>query len=186
MANKNNFINGAQFAQVINEIKGCQFASIAYGTTTESMNKKLVGGKKNPYNGRLCSVTEMSGLQIGANYQNAVNNRTESKDFVAEKLPWGEWLRPNYLIGHKGETYLRAYKTKSSVTNVTYYLDGEKVEDKAVLAEIKANIRQSAPSARQMAEGIAEEDQVKPFTTNISNIKSATINGKTYVLVAMV
>ena len=179
---KKNFVTPSEFVEVINNIKGCQFASIAYISLTESIDKKLVGGKKNPYNGKLKSITTMSGIQIGANYENAVNNRTEGKDFVAESLPWGEWMRPNYLISHKGNIYLRAYKTKASNTEVAYYENNVLVEDKAKLKDIYENIRKSGDSKKQSEIGIEEKDQVKPFTVNIANIQSAVINGVTYII----
>lgn len=182
MAIKKDFLTPSEFVEVINSLKGCQFASIAYVSDVAAMDKKLIGGKKNPYNGRLFSLTLMSGIQIGANYENAVNNRTEDKNFIAESLPWGEWMRPNYLISHKGNVYLRAYKTKSSKTEISYYLDGALVEDEKTIKDIKANIRNSTESKRQSEIGISEKEQVKPFTTNVSNIKSAVINGVTYLV----
>lgn len=183
---KKQFVTPSEFAEVINNIKGCQFASIAYVSDTASIDKKLVGGKKNPYSGQLKSITTMSGIQIGASYENAVNNRTEGKDFVAESLPWGEWLRPNYLIAHKGNIYLRAYKTKSSKTEIAYYKDNVLVDDKATITDICANIRKSGESKKQSEIGIEEKDQVKPFTTNITNIRSAVIDGVTYIIAAIV
>ena len=179
---KKSFVTPNEFAEVINNLKGCQFASIAYVSDTASIDKKLIGGKKNPYNGKLKSITTMSGIQIGANYENAVNNRTEEREFVAESLPWGEWMRPNYLISHKGNVYLRAYKTKASDTKVAYYEDNVLVEDKATLSDINKNIRTNGESKRQSEIGIDEKDQVKPFTVNIANITSAVIDGVTYII----
>ena len=183
---KKRFVTPSEFVEIINNLKGCQFASIAYTSDTASINKKLVGGKSNPYNGKLSSITTMSGIQIGANYENAVNNRTDGKDFVAESLPWGEWLRPNYLISHKGNIYLRAYKTKSSKTDISYYMEGALVDDQATIANITANIRKNGESKRQSEVGIEEKDQVKPFTTNIANIESAVIDGVTYIIAKIV
>ena len=179
---KKRIVTPSEFVEIINNLKGCQFASIAYTSNTSSIDKKLVGGKRNPYNGKLSSITTMSGVQIGANYENAVNNRTDDKDFVAESLPWGEWMRPNYLISHKGNIYLRAYKTKSSKTDISYYMDGVLVNDKETIANINANIRKSGESKRQSEIGIEEKNQVKPFTTNIANIESAVIDGVTYII----
>jgi len=175
------FVTPNEFAEVINGLNGCQFASIVYVTETESINKKLIGGKKNPYNGKLSSITSISGIQIGANYENAVNNRTE-EEFVAEPLPWGEWIRANYLIGHKGNVYLRCYKTKSTNTEVAYYEDGNIVKDSDKLSDIYKNIRSNSDSKRQSEVGIDGKDQVKPFTINITNIMSAVINGVTYII----
>lgn len=182
---KREILTPSEFAAMIKEMKGCQFASISYQTETAAIDKKLVGGKRNPYNGQLSSITEICGIQIGANYENAVNNRTDGKDFVAESLPWGEWIRPNYLIGHKGNIYLRAYKTKATKTEVSYYQNGSIVENDDTLKEIKANIRSNGDSKRQSEMGIEEKDQVKPFNVNIANIKTAVIDGTTYIIASV-
>lgn len=180
---KREILTPSEFVQMINSMKGCQFASISYQTETAAIDKKLVGGKSNAYNGKLSSITEMCGVQIGANYENAVNNRTEDgTEFTAEKLPWGEWLRPNYLIGHKGNVYLRAYKTKASKTEVAYYLNGSIVESEETLKDINANIRSKGESKRQSELGIDAKDQVKPFNVNVANIKTAVIDGTTYII----
>lgn len=182
---KKKVLTPSEFARVINNLTGCQFASISYVTPTAAIDKKLVGGKRNPYNGEVSTITAMTSVQIGASYENAVNNRTD-EDFKAEKLPWGEWLRPNYLIGHKGATYLRAYKIKTTKSTVSYYKNGELVDDATERDNISANIRKSAPSARQSEVGIDKEDMVMPFNVNIENIRQATINGTTYIIAAVV
>lgn len=177
---KANFINESEFIAIIANLKGCQFATIAYSSDAVSNNKKLQGGKKNPYYNRVVTITEIASAQIGKNYENAVNNRTAERDFEAEALPWGEWIRPNYLIGHKGATYLRAYKCKTTKTSKKFYLDGKAVTDGKVEKEIQANFREHSESKRQSDAGIAVEDQVKPFNVNVTNIVFATINGTTY------
>ena len=179
---KKNFLSESDFIALVQAIKGCKFASIEYTTDVTATNKKLIGGKKNPYNGHLSYTTYM-GVQIGASYENAVNNRLpkeEKGEFEAEALPWGEWIRPNYLIGHKGATYLRAYKYRNGMTDRTYFLDGKKVTDEKIIANILENIRDNATSARQQSYGIAEEEQVKPFAVNIANIEGITIDKESY------
>ena len=178
---KRQILTPSEFVAMVNGMKGCQFASISYVTETAAIDKKLIGGKKNPYNGQLSSITDMVSVQIGANYENAVNNRTE-EEFTAERLPWGEWIRPNYTIGHKGNVYLRAYKTKSTKTDINYYLNGSLVTSKDVKDAICSVIRKSGESVRQSELGIKEEDQVKPFVVNVDNIIRATINGVEYMI----
>ena len=122
-------------------------------------------------------------LQVNANYENAVNNRLPKGDgngekFVAESLPWGEWLVPNKVIVHKGKYYLRLYVTKSVKKETAYYLDGVKTN-----INIAAEIRENKPSARQAEVGIAVEDMVKPFTICAENVSSMTLNGVTYNIV---
>ena len=175
-------INKSEFVNIINNLKGCQFVYIGYTTDAPSLNKKIIGGQSNIYHNRLTSRTEISGIQIGANYENAVNNRINEKDFIAKSLPWGEWLRTNYLISHKGKIYLRAYKTKSTTTNTQYYLDNRLAQGHE-LSDILNNLRNNnSTSKRQSDIGIDEKDQVKPFTLNIDSINCAVINGITYVI----
>lgn len=180
---KRNAISVSELVNIVSNVKCCQFASISYGTPIESLNKKLIGGQKNEYYGRASSITSMSGVQINANYENAVNNRLPSGDgsgekFVAEKLPWGEWLVPNKVITHKGKHYLRLYVTKSVKKSTSYYLDGVKTD-----INIGKEIRESKPSNRQAEAGIAVEDMVKPFTICADNVSSITLNGTTYNVV---
>lgn len=180
---KKSAISIDELVSIVSGIKCCQFVSISYGTPIEAMNKKLIGGRSNCYYNQLSSITSMSGLQINANYENAVNNRLPKGDgngekFVAESLPWGEWLVPNKVIIHKGKYYLRLYVTKACKKDVSYYLDGVRTNINAV-----AEIRESSPSKRQAEAGINEEDMVKPFTISVENISSITINGTTYNVV---
>ena len=176
---KKNAISVSELVTIVSNVKCCQFASISYGTPVEALNKKLKGGQKNEYYGRASSITSMSGVQINANYENAVNNRIDGDEkFVAEKLPWGEWLVPNKVIVHKGKHYLRLYVTKSVKKTTSYYLDGEKTD-----INIGNEIRESKPSARQAEVGIAAEDMVKPFTICADNVSSMTLNGVTYNVV---
>ena len=180
---KKNAISVRELVNIVCNVKCCQFASISYGTPIEALNKKLKGGQKNEYYGRASSITSMSGVQINANYENAVNNRLPKGDgngekFVAEKLPWGEWLVPNKVIVHNGKHYLRLYVTKSVKKSTSYYLDGIKTD-----LNIGAEIRESKPSARQAEVGIEEKDMVKPFTICADNVSSITLNGVTYNVV---
>lgn len=180
---KKNAISVDELVNIVSNIKSCQFASIAYGTSVDALSKKLKGGQKNPYYGHVSSITSMSGVQVNANYENAVNNRLPKGDgngekFVAESLPWGEWLVPNKVIVHKGKYYLRLYVTKSVKKETAYYLDGVKTN-----INIAAEIRENKPSARQAEVGIAAEDMVKPFTICAENVSSMTLNGVTYNIV---
>ena len=181
----------SEFINVLLGTKCCQFVSFSYVTDVDAMNKKLIGGRKNTYYGRLQSITEMSGCQFNANYENAVNNRlpqgTDGKGekFVAESLPWGVWMpgAENKLITHKGETYVRFYKTPTAKTDVTYILDGNTVTDKATIKDIIDNIRPASSSNRQAAAGIEIERQVKPFTINAKNLRRVNMDKVAYTLV---
>ena len=182
---------GSEIVTEVSNIKGCQFVSVSYTTDTDHLNKKLTGGKKNQFYGRLSSISYLVNGQYNASYENGVNNRlpdgTDGKGekFVAEPLPWGEWLIPNKLITHKGETYLRLYKTKATTTKVVYYLDGVRVSDPAMIDLIKSSFRPESESKRQAAAGIAKADQMKPFTLNVKSIFKANINKVKYTIVTL-
>ena len=177
-------ITRQQLVDIIKNLKGCQFASLVYTTDIAAMDKKLIGGRKCPYYGRVNTTTEMASVQIGYDYENAVNNRIDEEGvtFKAESLPWGTWLRPNYLITHKGNTYLRAYLAKTTKVATTYYLDGELPADGYAIEDIMTYIRPSHTSARQSEVGIEESKQVKPLTINIANIAYAVIDGCKYII----
>ena len=177
---KKNAISVSELVTIVSNVKCCQFCQLSYGTPIEAMNKKLIGGKGNRFYGHVSSITSMSGVQINANYENAVNNRLPKGDgngekFVAESLPWGEWLVPNKVITHKGKYYIRLYVTKSVKKETSFYFDGERTDE-----NIKDEIRESKPSNRQAEVGIEVEDMVKPFTICADNISSITLSGVTY------
>ena len=184
---KRNAISVDELVNIVSNIKSCQFCQLSYGTSVDAINKKLIGGKKNGYYGHVSAITSMSGVQVNANYENAVNNRLPKGDgngerFVAESLPWGEWLVPNKVITHKGKYYLRLYVTKSVKKETSYYFDGVKADYFSNL-NIAAEIRENKPSARQAEVGIAVEDMVKPFTICADNVSEMTLNGVTYNIV---
>lgn len=182
---KKNFMSENELINLINNAKGCQFVGIEYSTDKESLNKKLQGGKKNTYYDKVSCITSMT-AQMGASYENAVNNRIDDEnpmkgEFVAEKLPWGQWVKPNYIIEHKGTFYIRLYMVKTSNVTKTYFFDGNKA-DEATSKDIQQNIREHATSNRQAEVGIAEERQAKPFNVKVASIEQFTYNGKTYTI----
>ena len=83
---------------VLNNINGCKIVAIEY-TADVRMNKR-----GNPLASFHVTKTVKMTAQFGYNYQNAVNNRAEKngneRDFVADSLPWGEWLVPNKFISN--------------------------------------------------------------------------------------
>ena len=177
-------ITADEFVNIINNIKGCEFASLVYTTDVKSMNGKFIGGKQCPYYNRESKVTELGSAQIGKDYGKAVGNRIadEGVTFEAESLPWGTWKRVHYLITHKGETYLRAYLAKSTKVATTYYLDGQLPVDGYTTEDIMSYVRPTHTSAKQSALGIEDREQVKPLTINVSNIVYAVINKVKYII----
>lgn len=159
---------------VLNNINGCKIVAIEY-TADVRMNKR-----GNPLASFHVTKTVKMTAQFGYNYQNAVNNRAEKngneRDFVADSLPWGEWLVPNKFISNGGEIYVRFYAMKNGTATINYFIDGNPASE----AEI-AIIRQFTParkeSAKQAEHGIEGADQVRPFAIKLDNIIGLTYKG---------
>lgn len=179
---KKQFVIVSELVQFLNKLVGCKFVSVVYETSIESNNKKLQGGKSNPFYGRVSSITATSGIQYGASYENAVNNRLTDKSFKAEQLPWGEWMVANKTISHKGEVYVRLYATKAINSKTIYFVDGVRAENQG---EVAAAFRQKSESKRQSEVGIEKADQVKPFNINVKSIREFTVDGLTYNVAAL-
>lgn len=151
----------------IKNLKGCKLAHIEY-TSVVKLPKKL---------GITGTVTKfVSGsVQLNYNYQNAVNNRLEksgeSRDFVADKLPWGEWETPNKVILHKGNYYLRYYAHKNSGMQVTYFVDDRMTTTEELAIINTYNQSKVKGSAKQEAHGLNTEDQVIPRVLSFDAIE---------------
>ena len=176
-------VSASELISVVNGVRCCKFCQVSYVSPIESVNKKLIGGRKNEYYNEVSTVSSMNGVQVNANYQNAVNNRIEDggEKFVAESLPWGTWLTPNKLIEHNGKVYLRLYMTKSTTTDKTYYRNGVACDCETAKA-IASTMRESKPSARQAEVGIEVADMVKPFTVCLDNLLQFTVDGVIYTV----
>lgn len=159
-----------ELLNIISNVNNNPFVSIE--TITEvKMNKR-----NNPFYGRV--TKHYSGVvQIGYSYQNSVNNRLEKigieRDFVADSLPWGEWVKglENKVLTHKGEYYLRVYEVNNpqQKPTITILLDGNEV-DAITLKEIQKYIIQKTASAKQTNMGLADEQQTKPRAIKFSNV----------------
>lgn len=108
-------------------------------------------------------------VQLAYSYESAVNRHRIAEglanDFVAETLPWGEWLIPNKVITHKGKYYLRAYDYRNNLLDApTYYVDG-RVATEDEVAIIKEWLASKSQTSRQ---GV--ENEVKPTNIEFGNI----------------
>ena len=125
-------------------IGGGQFASIWYRSDSATMNAKLIGGQKNPLYGRLKALTCKTSLQIADDYEKVMRKRTGNPNFVADHLPWGQWMGGAYkrIIEHKGKHYFRAYPSDNTLRKVIYILDGKVVTDEDFKKYIISQLRQ--------------------------------------------
>ena len=177
-------VNEQDFWVLLNtSLKGCRFCTVRYTTDIDSNNKKLMGGRKNEFYGKVTTATECKSAYLGADYENGVNNRLATvgmpQIFESDPLPWGEWYRFPYTITHKGGWYFRFYIGKQTKVNKTYYVDGNVADDQAA---VEKAFRTRKPSQRQVDAGVAPQDCVQPCSINIRNVVSLTVNENIYVI----
>ena len=151
---------------MIEAVKGCQFANITF--VSDSGIPQYVLGK-----GNKVSCIIRTDCQLNYSYENAVNNRLakqgDEKNFVAQSLPWGEWVegQENKLIEHKGSLYLRYYE----VANADRYATAE--EFQKIMDYLKSK---KTDSNRQTEVGLVE-NQVKPKVVKLVNVLRLAVNG---------
>ena len=173
------FLNAenTSFANAVASQKSHTFVSVVYENEVK-MNKR-----GNPYYGR---VTKRVSAQMSFcySYENACNNRITEDDvvFVAESLPWGEWLMPNKVITHKGEYYIRLYDINGRKPHTDYFVDGKPATMEQYREFASFLPKSKVVSEKQSEHGIEEERQVYPRAIKMSCIKEFTMNGVTYTM----
>lgn len=160
----------AKIFSIINNANKGSFASVK---TLTKVNIPLKWGL-----GRNVTKYTYKMVQIGCNYESSVNRRRGNeglaKNFVAESLPWGEWLVVDKVITHKEKTYYRVYDYADNIIAQVYYVDGQVATSEQVDV-IKAFLKSRAHSSRQ---GVDKE--VRPTNIEESNILSFKCGGNEY------
>jgi hypothetical protein len=123
---------------------------------------------------------ELINIQVGANYENAVNNHLvkegESPEFVAQSLPWGHWVdgQVNKIIEHNGVLYMRFYGLRNTSEKRTYKVNGVDAtpeQEEIIKANLLASETKPRFSFKQAECGLVNEDeQVSPSTIRFENI----------------
>ena len=161
--------------RLIEELKQLNgtFATIVYQTTANLIKNDVFA------KGSVTKITTAKNVQIGYNYENAVNNHLaeqgSERNFVAQKLPYGKWYIENKVIEHNGNYQLRYYIVANTKCESEYFVNGIAATP-TQLADIKRLLRSKAPSGTQSAVGL-DERQVKPQNVKFENILSIKING---------
>lgn len=167
------------FISFIGSIKGCQFASVSY--SVDARLKKT----GNPYrNDDVRKVTTMS-VYVNADYENGVNRRLENNgkegNFSAESMRGAEWVEgfENKICVSKEGLRLRLYRHKNSNPVTTYLINGRLATDEETKV-IKQFLPTKSVSLKQSEAGLAEDEQVTPFSIYIHNLISFTCNHKVF------
>ena len=160
---------------MIEAVKGCQFANITF--VSDSGIPQYVLGKGN----KVFSIIRTD-CQLNYSYENAVNNRLakqgDEKNFVAQSLPWGQWVegQENKLIEHKGSLYLRYYEVANADRGRAWFVNGRYAtaeEFQKIMDYLKSK---KTDSNRQTEVGLVE-NQVKPKVVKLSNVLRLAVNG---------
>lgn len=142
-----------------------------------SMNKT-----NNPYYGRVKKLTTISNARLGVSYVNCVNGKLErsgqTPDYQAGKSTT-DFVNEFIQVSKDGtKNYLKIGINSRTTIDSVYYLDGHIATDQEV-ADIKNYLKKSAPSQRQMAAGIDEDDVYRHITPNVENILHIWQGGET-------
>ncbi len=126
--------------------------------------------------------TKQENIFIGAKYENAVNNQLireeKENDFIAESLPWGEWVIPNKIIKHKDAFYVRYYSgmTNNKPTKMYHYKDGTMLTDE----EVNLLFSDYVSEKKDGNDHQGTDKEIKPRTIKIENLRSLKLGGNEY------
>ena len=134
--------------------------------------------------------TKKEYVNIGINYENAVNNQRGREDvneqFEAKSLPWGEWVKgkENLVIEYKGQYYLRYYTELNANSDygefIYHFEDGTELDEfqMAKMREFLTPKKKKTP-VDETTQKI--EKEVKPKNVKVDGIVALTVGGKKYI-----
>ncbi len=183
------FNNNSDLANTLKGLVGSSFCSMEL-TTPVKMLKKSRTTKiafDDAFKGQVFKTYQEVG-NFNVSYENAVNNQRKREDveqdekFVANSLPWGEWVEggENKVLTHKGEFYLRYYtgmsaNSKKDKKTVYHYANGEELTQREMMV---LNEYTSAPRKKSTTQGVSKE--VTPRAVKMGGIKKIVVGGTTY------
>ena len=161
----------AQIHTLLGQINGNTFAALDSITDVG-----LLGGKKNPMQGRVTKHTTGNRVQLFTShkgYKNMVNRRLAAEgkvaDFEPAALPWGERVEDSPLIQNKGKFYLQVIFHKGGDSE--YYLDN-KVIAKADIEGLKPETQNAGRT------GLEDENSVIVRTFALDSIREIRMLGQ--------
>ena len=186
MAHNSSSFSNATMLATINAITAGQIGVTIEMATEPTWRSKVAS--KNPYLGRVIKHTRITNSSLGLRYSNCVTSHAERNGTDIESkgkyIPLapkgmiyptdknGKISNYRYLISDKDDNqlYLNILYRGYEDVSTTYFLDGVKVEDSAVLEDIKSHIRPPYTNNRQTAYGVAEDDTIKVNRPKFQNI----------------
>lgn len=124
-------------------------------------------------------------VHVNTIYDNSVNNRREKegmkRDFVSEKLPYGEYVNDSRIVfSHKENYYIRTYQTNSKLGKASlFYKESGELLSKDQVKILKEEYMSETPEYIESQE-LSYEKSCKPTNYAVSGILNVTINGENY------
>lgn len=124
---------------------------------------------------------------FGGSYEERVNEALvadgSTGTFNSGALAWGQYVKgaEGRVIEHNGKFYVRCYMDNPSNINTRYTIDGHLATDTEI-DTIKEFTPKSSGSAKQLAEGLTEDKQIKPLNIEFGKIEKITIGSTEYAI----
>lgn len=166
--------------EILGTINGVTFATIDYRTTL-----KMLGGKKNPYQGRVEKIVKNASIMLASSaalYFNTVNRRLAEEGkgpYEVKPRKWGERVGDTPYIHHVQADGTERYYLDmifNKAGEVMYTLDGSEIRDPLILAEILSYI----PDREEADQG-GLDNKVIIRSVALANILGIRVNGKSFV-----
>jgi hypothetical protein len=169
-----------QFENMLMATRGAQFVKLR--TVTEV---RIPGGIKT-LNGRVLKCADVV-VQIGVNYQNAVNNQLRregsSLEFVAQPRKWGTRVRHadgrlTPFVEHNGAAYLEAKIVNPLVHMYFLERDGKAMP---IAAELVEPLLPDTRAGARATQGTESPVILRDY--KLESIRQVTMGGETYDLI---
>lgn len=165
---------------VANSIQGGQLG-IKIVTDTEPAWKSKVASK-NPYLGRVRKVSTYTDAGFGCEYRNTVESHAKRSGVDTKKTPFvvqpRKGMHRKYADNPKiwvsdtnpNQQYIAVVFRGNEKDTIDWYLDGVRICDSSVIADIKSHIRPKSTPKNQLNYGVAEEDIVPTISVKFENV----------------
>lgn len=124
---------------------------------------------------------------FGGSYEERVNEALvadgSTGTFNSGALAWGQYVKgaEGRVIEYNGNFYVRCYMDDPSKIDTTYTIDG-RLATATEIDTIKEFTPKPSGSPKQLAEGLAEDKQVKPLNIEFGKIEKITIGSTEYTI----
>ena len=173
--------------KIVDDVKGTKFASIDTETPVT-----LLGGKKNPLQGRVTKRTLGSTIILTNTPENVYSNMVkkrlieEGKDHTTFELKprkWGKRVDNTCFIEHTDKSgiekiYLETIFVKGGKSN--YYVDGQET-DPSTIEGLKLEEKETSDNTEKAVQQGGLENKVIIRTYDVNSIISVRVDGEAFV-----